>query len=363
MLRLIELAEKLPEVSPEAARAYDFRKGLITERVNLILDSRDDLKKLIGDLGRSEMMRDNHRNHAMFLTTVLHLNAFRLLASVIPWVYRTYRNHGFSYDYFPVALSAWKKAIGQEITESEATRIFPVYDWMLNQHELVVELAGARDRSVFEKPDREKDFYETLITHDLHGALKISENELSRNLDPGDFYENIARPALYRVGHGWENGELSVAQEHLATAMVQTVVANLQGRTLKSGKLLGRVLVASVAGELHDLGARMIAHSFSSDGWEVAFLGANTPINNLIEMTREIRPAFVALSLSMPYYLHLLRRIIDEFKADAELCKIPIMVGGLVFRLFPEAGRYLPGASIFIEIEPALAKAREWAYD
>jgi methanogenic corrinoid protein MtbC1 len=362
MQKLIDAAQLLPGISLEAARAYDSRKGLIVERVNLALDARSDLKELIGGLNMIEMMHDNHRNHAMFLTSVLHLNAFGLLASVVPWVYRTYHKHGFSYDYFPVALEAWKEAIRQEVGESEAMNIFPVYDWLLNHHEKIISLMTELDQKneSDENTGRENEFYNSLLEHDLHAAMKIGEKEFSRELDPRDFYENIARPAMYKIGRGWEKGELSVAQEHLATAMVQTIVANLQGKSLKTDYGRGRVLVASVAGELHDLGARMFAHSLSNDDWEVSFLGANTPINNLIGMAREVKPTFVGLSLVMPYYLHYLRKVLDSFSQDEELCKIPVMVGGLVFRLFPESRQYLPGAAIFNDIDAALAKAREW---
>lgn len=365
MQDLINESELLSKIPPAAAKAFDARKGLLVERVNQALAGQSDLKNLIGNLNAVEMMHDNHRNHAMFLTTVLYLSAFRLLASVIPWVYRTYRNYGFSFDYFPAELHAWKDAIKIELDAADAAAVIPVYDWMLERHECFVQVAGnfkAEEPGVLAGENAQK-FYQALVRQDINEALKIGEYEFARDLKPDNFYQYTVQPAMHHIGTHWELGKLSVAEEHIATSIAQTVVSTLHLRNPGAGKVVGRAVVTSVAGELHDLGTRMVAHSLAVAGWEVTCLGANMPIMTIAETVRKIKPDFVGFSLTMPYYLQYLRRIFEGFKADPTLCSIPIMAGGLVFNLFPEARRYFNDVDIINDISAAVLKAQEWVND
>ena len=362
MQDLINESGLLSKIPPAAAKAFDARKGLLVERVNQALAGRSDLKKLIGNLNAVEMMHDNHRNHAMFLTTVLCLNAFRLLASVIPWVCRTYRNYGFSFDYFPAELHAWKDAIKIELDAADAAAVFPVYDWMIERHERFVRVAeniSVNGQSVVSDDNVHK-FYQAVMRKDINEALKIGEYELARDSRPDKFYQFTLRPAMYRVGTEWEQGKISVAEEHIATSVAQTVVSTLHLKNPGTGRVVGKAMIASVAGELHDLGARMISHSLAVSGWEVTCLGANMPIMTIIETARKTKPNFAGFSLTMPYYLHYLRRIVEAFKADPILCNIPIIAGGAVFDLFPESKSYFADLNIIDDISAAVQKAREW---
>ncbi|PKL38623.1 MAG: hypothetical protein CVV41_22485 [Candidatus Riflebacteria bacterium HGW-Riflebacteria-1] len=349
-------------VSRAAAEAYDSRKGLLAERVNQSLLARPDLAQIIGSTDAIELMQDNHRNHALFLTTVLHLNAFRLLASVVPWVYRTYHQHGFSFSYFPVALNAWKQAVEKELPPAAAADIVPVYDWMLAEHQNVIDLVSklSAEKGVAMTGNAEG-FLKSLLKQDLPDVIGLGE----KNLNPGAalrlFYRDTMRPAMYEVGSRWARGEISVAEEHLATALAQTVVANMQARSAASSGKRGRAIITAATNEQHDLGARMVAHAFETDDWEVIYLGANMPLSDLTHMARRTMPRFVGISLAMPYHLHHVKRIIDTFKSDGELAQIKILVGGLVFAVFPEAAACLPGALIVSDLEEALDLARGWS--
>lgn len=359
MQQLLADTGRLSPIPAAAAEAYDARKGLLAERVNLTLMARPYLTDLIGMTAGVEMMQDNHRNHAMFLTTVLHLSAFRLLASVLPWVYRTYQQHGFSHAYFPVELNAWKQAIQKELEPDTAAAILPVYDWMLEHHDAVLRIADELSVPPEQAlPDETETFLDTLLTQDLPHVIEFGEKSLQPLCDPGAFYQNTLQPAMYELGNRWERGEVTVAEEHLATATAQAVVATLQGKAVLSPKTRGRALVSAAVGELHELGARMISHCLEADGWDVTFLGANVPMNDLIGMARRIRPRFIGISVSMPYHLHHVKRLIDSLAADSDLNKIPLLIGGQVFAMFPEAAACLPGAKIVTTCTETVELAR-----
>jgi len=127
MKELIKEAEKKLRVSNESAEEYEKKKDLMLDFVNKEMSKRKDLAQLIG--GNSlQMMFDNHRNHVNFMINVFKFSLFEMLVKIVPWVYKSYYNNGFSYDYFLVELETWKRAIKNFLTESNANEIIKTYD-------------------------------------------------------------------------------------------------------------------------------------------------------------------------------------------------------------------------------------------
>ncbi|HEY9071740.1 MAG TPA: cobalamin-dependent protein [Candidatus Ozemobacteraceae bacterium] len=359
MNRLFESAAQLGRLDGKTARAYEERKGVLAERVNqeLLADSR--LCELIGGLERIPLMMENHRNHALFLASMMTLNAWRLLASTLPWVYQTYLALGFHSSYFPVELGAWKKAIHAELPPSEAGTICHVYDWMLAQHDLLLDLS--RHLPVPEPlPVTEpwQPFFDAILHHDLNRALAMAEKQVGGPDDLATFYQHTVRPALYEIGAWWAQGRITVADEHLATAVVNTVITAVRCSIRTATRRRGLGILSAVTAELHDLGARMITHCLETDGWEVPFLGANTPLSDLIDLTRRMKPAFIGLSVSMPYHLHHAQAVIDRIRNLPGQESLPILIGGAVFAMFPEARPLIHDAHLIDDCPGAVLMAR-----
>ena len=110
IMNLIKSLEGIHTVSSDAAKAY---KKAIERLVNHVNDNLEANPKIIELIGGNplDLMRNNHSNHATFMTTVFKIGSYELLARTVPWVYRAYRARSFSYDYFPVELAAWKHAV------------------------------------------------------------------------------------------------------------------------------------------------------------------------------------------------------------------------------------------------------------
>ena len=148
---------------------------------------------------------------------------------------------------------------------------------------------------------------------------------------PG-FYLNVIESSMYGIGERWERGEISVAQEHLATAISGRVMAALYPRFVLGRQTKGRAVVTTVAEEFHELGAWMVADLLALDGWDVTYLGANTPSGDLLDMLSRLKPDLLALSSAMPFNLIRVQEVIEAIRARKELEQIRIMVGGRIFR-------------------------------
>lgn len=143
------------------------------------------------------------------------------------------------------------------------------------------------------------------------------------------------QPAMYDIGRQWQQNQISVAQEHMATALSQTLMAQFAGRANAEPDKGLRVLLACSAGNHHTMGLRMVADAFELGGWTADFLGANLPPDALFKQIRASRPDVVAFSVSLPQQLQGLRQSVstlrDTLGADCPL----LLVGGLVFKQFP----------------------------
>jgi methanogenic corrinoid protein MtbC1 len=116
-------------------------------------------------------------------------------------------------------------------------------------------------------------------------------------IEPQVAFREILEPLLARVGTAWQRGELSVAQEHLAT---QAVRARLAWRLAEArAGVLGAAVLACLPGERHDVGLLMLAVLLQADGWSVAYLGAETPLEDALALARRVSARLLCLSTTL----------------------------------------------------------------
>ena len=335
---LINSLKDVHAVSPDAAVAYEKAKDGLVEYVNKELEANPKIVDLIGGNPFS-IMRNNHSNHATFLTTVFKIGSYELLARTIPWVYRAYRARGFSYDYFPAALAAWKCGIEKYLDSVYAAEIIGIYDWMIKNHENMIELSVSGEGLTFslqsETTAMQEVFLSLLLHGDSRGSLQLANSSVQTIDDVKRFYLDVVCPVMYRIGLLWERNEISVAEEHVATAIVGRIAAALYPRFANVDSYRGKVVVTAGPNEFHEVGARMLADFLEMEGWNVTYLGANTPKEELLAILKKHKPFMVALSVATVFNLDNARQTIHAIKADKETGNIKIMVGGLAFNGMP----------------------------
>jgi methanogenic corrinoid protein MtbC1 len=169
---------------------------------------------------------------------------------------------------------------------------------------------------------------------DRREALRLLVDEgLVQGIPLPDIHLKVIQPAQYELGRLWQENRISVAQEHLATAISLLALSHLY-RHLPRDPSKGKVVMLScVTGELHDVGARMASDFLEMAGFDVRFLGANVPTEHLVRMVREQQPDLLALSVTMTYHLPALREALEQVRTMAP--RLPIAVGGLAFSWAP----------------------------
>ncbi|MEE9910260.1 MAG: cobalamin-dependent protein [Deltaproteobacteria bacterium] len=360
--QLIKEAQRSLPVTPRAAALYVKMRDALLDEVNNRLSTHPQIAALIGG-NPIRMMYDNHSNHIDFMATVFQYNSFEMLVKTIPWVYRSYRAHGFSFDYFPLELETWKKAVIKYLDAAAADEISAVYNWMLKNHHRMIELSALipeEDETYPELTDERRTFAAVLLAADFHRCLKIAEGLLAREKGQEMLYLGLIQPVMYRIGRLWEQDKISTAEEHLATSIVSRIMAGLYAQLPVPPAGRGRVVVTSAPNEFHELGARMLADMLEAAGWDVLFLGANTPAEELIELIRKTAPQFLAISLTMPFGIDKVAAMIAALKSDPDLSPVKIMVGGSAFHVDRNLWRQI-GADAWAEDPPsAIRQALTW---
>ncbi len=157
-------------------------------------------------------------------------------------------------------------------------------------------------------------------------ALERALRRAALSLGPTGFAEQVAAPLLWAIGAAWHAGALSPAHEHLASAVVSRVVTWLT-RQLEPAEGAPALVVATPAGERHELGAALVAATAAEAGWRVIYLGADLPAADIAAAAAQARARAVALSLVDGSGGRALRAEIERIGARLG-ASVPLIIGG-----------------------------------
>ncbi|GIW06197.1 MAG: hypothetical protein KatS3mg060_1002 [Dehalococcoidia bacterium] len=138
----------------------------------------------------------------------------------------------------------------------------------------------------------------------------------------------VLTPALERIGDLWERGELDVAHEHLASAVVRDLLSNLR-LYQPPAPPDGRVAVAAcAASERHELGLRMVTALLEQQGWSVQFLGADTPASSTVQFVTDNEADLLLISTGAPSERAFVEDVIAALAAWSPARRPKVVVGG-----------------------------------
>ncbi|BCS30821.1 hypothetical protein TBR22_A00210 [Luteitalea sp. TBR-22] len=170
-------------------------------------------------------------------------------------------------------------------------------------------------------------FLEAQLKGDRRRAVRLlMEQGLDTGLSATDLLLRVITPAQREIGRLWEANAVSVADEHVATAISQLAMSHLYGRALPTDIRREHVLVACVDGEWHDMGARVAADVLEHHGFSVRLLGPSVPVDALLERVASEAPDIVLLSMTMDVHAPALTTAVRALKA--RFPNLPVLVGG-----------------------------------
>jgi methanogenic corrinoid protein MtbC1 len=166
-----------------------------------------------------------------------------------------------------------------------------------------------------------------LLAPDTRLAWRVVADAVDAGTPPRRIYLDVLAPAMEEVGRRWETARISVAQEHLATQVTQSVLARL-APLLSDAPLAPdapTAMVAGTPGELHAVGGRMVADFLEGGGYDVLHVGPDAPLEDLVAIVTDRRPDVVALSTTLPGNVLAAGRV---FAALRQVDRPPLLVAG-----------------------------------
>ncbi len=168
------------------------------------------------------------------------------------------------------------------------------------------------------------------------GSVRIVEEALKNGAGVFDIYAQVFQESLYEVGRLWQEGKISVSVEHRATAITQFVMAGIYSRAMPARPSAPprQAIVTGVAGELHQIGANMVADVLENAGWNVEFLGTDAPHAGIVDAVRAQDSDLLCISATMLSNVPNVVSLIRDLRPHSS--RLRVLIGGSAFRSKPE---------------------------
>lgn len=198
-------------------------------------------------------------------------------------------------------------------------------------------------------------YLQAILQGDRQASLGVAREALREGGSLPRLYLDVIEPAQHEVGRLWEANAISVADEHMATAVTQYVMAQCFPLMDRPDDCHGRMVLTGVEEELHHVGANMVADVLEAHGWDVRFLGTNLPHKGILQVIREHQPDWVGISATTLLSLPQVSSLIGEIRTTFRDAAPRIIVGGSVFRFSPGAWQEVGADAVGTSLEEAIA--------
>ncbi len=165
--------------------------------------------------------------------------------------------------------------------------------------------------------------YKKLTDGDINICVKIYD-EYVKIFNTTDFFDKILKPVMYRIGDEWANNKISIATEHVASNVAQTLVKIIMDKeTVNANKK--KVLLCVPLGEEHHLGCDVIETFLTGKGYKVFNMATSIPSDSILYFIEHNEPDVVMVSITLDDNLKTGQRLIKKIKDSFD---VPILVGG-----------------------------------
>lgn len=204
-------------------------------------------------------------------------------------------------------------------------------------------------------------FEAALLRGDRLEALAVMNRAMDGGHNLVEVEMHLIQPALYQIGEKWQANQISVAQEHMATAIVEMVMPMGLLRSPPPAQIGKSVILACVQGNQHAVGLAMVSDAFSLAGWQVQYLGADVPTRALVAQIVDARPDLVGLSVSFPQQLRVVKEVIGELQEKLGPGRPAVMIGGLAVNRFSRLSEVLGADASGVNAQAAVMRASQMA--
>jgi corrinoid protein of di/trimethylamine methyltransferase len=178
-----------------------------------------------------------------------------------------------------------------------------------------------------------EEIIEAIQSFNKESTLNAVKKGLRIGVDPSEIIEKGIANGLRIIGDKYENGELFLMHLVAAAELAQKVVRDLLEPEIKRKKAmerksLGKVVIGTVAGDIHDIGKNIVASMLFAAGFDVIDLGKDVPAEEFAKKAEEVGANIVGASALLSTTLPVQKEIIETLKAMGIRDKVKVIFGG-----------------------------------
>lgn len=171
--------------------------------------------------------------------------------------------------------------------------------------------------------------HEAIVAGKLNDAVAVTNEAVAEGVDPNDLVNNYMIKAMEEIGAKFEAGQAYVPNLLMAARAMKGSLEILKPLMQNTGNItLGKVLIATVKGDLHDIGKNLVASMLEGCGFEVINLGVDATDQKIVDAIKQYQPSILALSALLTTTMGYIKTVIDALSAAGLRDNVKIMVGG-----------------------------------
>ena len=166
---------------------------------------------------------------------------------------------------------------------------------------------------------------------DSEAAEAAAKEALEAEINPVEAIEQGLAVGISHVGEQFEKRELYLPDLMLAARAMEFGMKPLIEEVQKQGlevKYLGRVLLGTVEGDIHDIGKKLVATMLQAGGFEVIDLGFDVPTQTIVEKVKELKPDILGLSAMMTSTMLKQGEVIESLRREGLAETVKVIIGG-----------------------------------
>ncbi|MCW5980321.1 MAG: corrinoid protein [Bryobacteraceae bacterium] len=174
-----------------------------------------------------------------------------------------------------------------------------------------------------------KKLYDAILNGDQKTAIAVTEAALAEKVDPQSLINEAMIPAMNEAGSKFECEEYFVPELLLAARAMKGSLALIRPLLAAAGaEPVGRVIIGTVKGDLHDIGKNLVASMLEGGGFEVIDLGADVAVDKFVAAVKERNPHLICMSALLTVTMPAMKTTIQALREAGVRENVKVMVGG-----------------------------------
>jgi 5-methyltetrahydrofolate--homocysteine methyltransferase len=171
--------------------------------------------------------------------------------------------------------------------------------------------------------------YDALRNGNAKAAKEITQTSLAAGANPQALVDDTMIPAMNEVGRRYEANEYFVPELLIAARAMKASLELIRPLlSARGAEPVGRVVIGTVQGDLHDIGKNLVGAMLEGAGFEVIDLGVDVSPEKFINAAREKHATLVALSALLTTTMHSMKAVMEKLRESGMRDNVKVMIGG-----------------------------------